>query len=179
MPRRWACGDCRRRHTWVPPYRGISKGAVKRGVGDAAPYGSMVRNAAQAGGVESRPYAGQDNFRKNVIPRSEATWESVFPVWQRCGVRVLRFATPACAPVRNDRFFGNAVHIGGGVRAPRPTGAGHGGVRTGRCGHRPLRMGMGCELAAGFIGIVDDEFLPRSGRFGHPANFYNFFIMGT
>ena len=59
-------------------------------------------------------------------------------------MRVLRIATPACAPVRNDRF--------------------------GECG--------ACR-AAGFIGIVDDEFLPRSGRFGHPANFYNFFIMGT
>ena len=40
----------------------------------AAPHGSMVRNAAQAGGVEPRPYAGQDGFRKNVIPRSEAAW---------------------------------------------------------------------------------------------------------
>ena len=37
----------------------------------------------------------------------------------------------------------------------------------------------GACRAAGFIDIVDDEFLPRSGRFGHPANFYNFFIMGT
>ena len=72
----------------------------------AAPYGSMVRNAAQAGGVEPRPYAGQDDFRKNVIPRSEATWESVFPVWQGCGVGVLRIATPACGLVRNDMSFG-------------------------------------------------------------------------
>ena len=59
-----AVGDAERvgrRHTWVPPYRGISKGAVKRGVGDADPY------------------AGQGGFYENVIPRSEATWESVFP----------------------------------------------------------------------------------------------------
>ena len=34
-----------RRHTWVPPYRGISKGAVKRGVGDAAPYESIAESA--------------------------------------------------------------------------------------------------------------------------------------
>ena len=27
---------------------------------------------------------------------------------------------------RNDRFLGNAVHIGGGVWSPRPTGARHG-----------------------------------------------------
>ena len=109
----------------------------------AAPYGSMVRNAAQAGGVEPRPYAGQDDFRKNVIPRSEATWESVFPVWQGCGVGVLRIATPACGLVRNDRFFWECgayraagrrgrrplrkhcrecrALSGGGVRAPRPT----------------------------------------------------------
>ena len=65
-----AVGDAERvgrRHTWVPPYRGISKGAVKRGVGDADPY------------------AGQGGFYKNVIPRSEATWESVFPIRQGCG----------------------------------------------------------------------------------------------
>ena len=86
-----AVGDAERvgrRHTWVPPYRGISKGAVKRGVGDADPY------------------AGQGGFYKNVIPRSEATWESVFPVWQGCGVGVLRIATPACGLVRNDMSFG-------------------------------------------------------------------------
>ena len=43
VPRRWGCGVCRRRHTWVPPYRGISKGAVKRGVGDAALYEAFDR----------------------------------------------------------------------------------------------------------------------------------------
>ena len=40
-----AVGDAERvgrRHTWVPPYRGISKGAVKRGVGDADPYAHLV-----------------------------------------------------------------------------------------------------------------------------------------
>ncbi len=36
-------------------------------------------SSAWAGGVEPRPYAGQDDFHKNVIPRSAATWESVFP----------------------------------------------------------------------------------------------------
>ena len=50
------------------------------------------------------PHAGQDGFLKNVIPRSTATWESVFPVWQRCSVGVLRIATPACGLVRNDIF---------------------------------------------------------------------------
>ena len=28
MPRRWRCGACRRRHTWVPPYREICKTCV-------------------------------------------------------------------------------------------------------------------------------------------------------
>ena len=40
-----AVGDAERvgrRHTWVPPYRGISKGAVKRGIGDADPYKKLV-----------------------------------------------------------------------------------------------------------------------------------------
>ena len=40
-----AVGDAERvgrRHTWVPPYRGISKGAVKRVVGDADPYAHLV-----------------------------------------------------------------------------------------------------------------------------------------
>ena len=46
--------------------------------------------------------------------------------WMKGRKKEGRIATPACAPVRNDRFFGNAVHIGSGVRAPRPTGAGHG-----------------------------------------------------
>ena len=30
-----------------------------------------------------------------------------------------------------------------------------------------------------FFDIVNDDFHPPCGRFGHPANFYNFFIMGT
>ena len=34
----------------------------------------------------------------------------------KCGAGEVRIATPACALVRNDRFLGNAVHIGGGVR---------------------------------------------------------------
>ena len=39
-----------------------------------------------AGGVEPRPYVWQDDFYINVIPRSEATWESVFPYDRgRCG----------------------------------------------------------------------------------------------
>ena len=77
---------------------------MRRGDGSAPPVFPL--SSMQAGGVEPRPYAGQDGFRKNVIPRSEATWESVFPVWQGCGVGVLRIATPACGLVRNDRDRG-------------------------------------------------------------------------
>ena len=36
--------------------------------------------------------------------------------WMKGRKKEGRIATPACAPVRNDRFFGNAVHIGSGVR---------------------------------------------------------------
>ena len=76
--------------------------------------------ALSVGGVEPRPYVWQDDFYINVIPRSEATWESVFPYDRgRCGGG-LRIATPVCAPVRNDRFFWGAV-------------------QTGRRGRRPLR----------------------------------------
>ena len=44
-----------RRHTWVPPYRGISKGAVKRGVGDADPYGCITNGAVRLGGGVRAP----------------------------------------------------------------------------------------------------------------------------
>ncbi len=98
-----------RRHTWVPPYRDICKTCVGAA---ALPRPFSRFSSAQAGGVEPRPYAGQDDFRKNVIPRSAATWESVFPVWQGCGVGVLRFATPACGLVRNDMFFGRRGMLG-------------------------------------------------------------------
>ena len=74
---------------------------LRRGEGFAPPVFPIPQ---RMGGVEPRPYGEQEVRR----------------------VGVLRIATPACAPVRNDRFFGNAVHIGSGVRAPRPTGAGHG-----------------------------------------------------
>ena len=52
-----------RRHTWVPPYREICKTCVGAA---ALPRPSM--NTA---------------FSKTVIPRSEATWESVSPLRQR------------------------------------------------------------------------------------------------
>ena len=74
-----------RRHTWVPPYRETYKVCVGAALCPAPTQGKMIS-------------------MKNVIPRSEATWESVSPVWQECSMRVLRIATPACAPVRNDRF---------------------------------------------------------------------------
>ena len=45
-----------------------------------------------------------DAVSKNVIPRSEATWESVSPLWE-CGAGGLRIATPVCGLVRNDSFF--------------------------------------------------------------------------
>ena len=48
---------------------------MRRGDGSAPPVFPL--SSMQAGGVEPRPYAGQDGFRKNVIPRSTATWESV------------------------------------------------------------------------------------------------------
>ena len=48
---------------------------MRRGDGSAPPVFPL--SSMQAGGVEPRPYAGQDGFRKNVIPRSAATWESV------------------------------------------------------------------------------------------------------
>ena len=70
---------------WSPrPTEGLK--CLRRGVGDAAPTQDKMI------------------FTKNVIPRSTATWESVFPVWQRCSVGVLRIATPACGLVRNDIF---------------------------------------------------------------------------
>ena len=40
----------------------------------------------------------------------------------RC-MGILRIATPACGLVRNDRGLGGAAVVGGGVWAPRPTGA--------------------------------------------------------
>ena len=101
MPRRWACDVCRRRHTWVPPYKAICKTCVGAA---ALPRPFPYSAARMRAGVEPRPHAGQDGFLKNVIPRSTATWESVFPVWQRCSVGVLRIATPACGLVRNDIF---------------------------------------------------------------------------
>ena len=66
------------------------------------------------------PYGGYESavhIHEIVIPRSEATWESVFPTWQEVRRRGVRIATPACAPVRNDKdFVGGAMHVGGGVR---------------------------------------------------------------
>ena len=74
-----------RRHTWVPPYRETYKVCVGAALCPVPTQGKMIS-------------------MKNVIPRSAATWGSVSPVWQECSMRVLRIATPACAPVRNDIF---------------------------------------------------------------------------
>ena len=55
------------------------------------------------GAALPRPWA--PHFHKTVIPRSAATWESVFPM-RECGARRIRIAAPAGRLVRNDRDFG-------------------------------------------------------------------------
>ena len=88
----------------------------KRGWDDvgSVPYenGKMI-----VGRGDHTPPPMTNAVSKNVIPRSEATWESVSPMWE-CGVRVLRIATPVCGLVRNDSDFGNRVRrvTSGGVR---------------------------------------------------------------
>ncbi len=90
-----------------------------------------------AGGVEPRPYVWQDDFYINVIPRSEATWESVFPYDRgRCGGDyglphqcAYRFAMTGFLGVRCKRVVGDADPyevgknpVGRGLCAP-PLGA--------------------------------------------------------
>ena len=42
---------------------------------------------------DADPYTQRCRFYKTVIPRSEATWESVIPFDKGCGAGVLRIAT--------------------------------------------------------------------------------------
>ena len=104
----WGCGACRRRHTWVPPYRGISRGAVKRGVGEIGKAPPVAEEASRFRG--SAPIGGHDSGRESVgttvgkrrplrghgwgcgtggrgrTPPLRGGWE--------CGAGVLRIATP-------------------------------------------------------------------------------------
>ena len=85
------------------------------------------------------PYAQRNDFHKNVIVRSAATWQSVPFMWCRAG----EYGLPhQCAHwFAMTRGFESAVRGGSEVRAPRPTEAGRGGaMRAGRRGRRPLRM---------------------------------------
>ena len=151
-----AVGDTERvgrRHTWVPPYRGISKGAVKRGVGEIGKAPPVAEEASRFRG--SAPIDGHDSGRESVgttvgnrrplqghgwgcgaggrgrTPPLRGGWE--------CGAGVLRIATPACALVRNDRIFGRC-------EACQRRGCGHPALRiiwkslrNGSSGGRPLR----------------------------------------
>ena len=84
MPRRWECGACR--------------AAAHAGAALQGNYSVCVGAAALP-----RPWA--PHFHKTVIPRSAATWESVFPM-RECSAWRIRFPTPACGLVRNDKDFG-------------------------------------------------------------------------
>ena len=58
------------------------------------------------------PMRKADRRIHSVIPRSEATWESVILKLQICGKREnftfwKRIATPVCGLARNDRLFDN------------------------------------------------------------------------
>ena len=87
------------------------------------PYGCGTWGAVHAGRRGRRPPT-QDKmiFTKNVIPRSTAMWESVFPVWQRCSVGVLRIANQPASWFAMT-FLGSAAVVGGGTHGCRPTGA--------------------------------------------------------
>ena len=94
--------------TWVPPYRGISRGAVKRGVGEIGKAPPVAEEASRFRG--SAPIGGHDSGRESVgttvgkrrplrghgwgcgtggrgrTPPLRGGWE--------CGAGVLRIATP-------------------------------------------------------------------------------------
>ena len=91
-----------RRHTWVPPYREICKTCV-----GAAALPRPSTNTA---------------FSQNVIPRSEATWESVFPLRQSTVREEYGLPhQPAGWFAMTGFLTRGTVRFGGGVRAPRPT----------------------------------------------------------
>ena len=103
MPRRWECGACR-----AAAHTGAAlQGNYSVCVGAAAlprpfsEFGSMSGGRGRA----AAPTHSRMIFIKTVIPRSAATWESVFPM-RECGARRIRIATPAGGLVRNDRDFG-------------------------------------------------------------------------
>ena len=88
------------------------------------------------------PYAQRNDFHKNVIARSAATWQSVPLMWCCAG----EYGLPhQCAHwFAMTRVFEGAVGGGGGVWAPRPTEAGRGGaMRAGRRGNRRSAAGGG------------------------------------
>ena len=86
-----------RRHTWVPPYGDISRGAVERGVGDADPYGDMVGGCGARGITDC-----STSLRAGV---AMAGFESA----------VHRGRTEASAPTQGKRFHALS---GGGVKVP-------------------------------------------------------------
>ena len=91
-----------RRHTWVPPYREICKTCV-----GAAALPRPSTNTA---------------FSQNVIPRSAATWESVFPLRQSTVREEYGLPhQPAGWFAMTGFLTRGTVRFGGGVRAPRPT----------------------------------------------------------
>ena len=102
----WGCGACRRRHTWVPPYRGISRGAVKRGVGEIGKAPPVAEEASRFRG--SAPIGGHDSGRESVGTTVGNRRPLQGHGW-RCGAG-RRGRTPLLRGARG------AMRIGGGVR---------------------------------------------------------------
>ena len=100
---------------------------------------ALQRNYSVCVGAAALPRPRAPHFHKTVIPRSAATWESVFPM-RECSAWRIRFPTPACGLVRNDRALAGAARVGGGVRAPRPTEGYGGAVGAGRRDADPYEL---------------------------------------
>ena len=81
---------------------------------------------------------GTQHFHRNVIPRSEATWESVFPLTTRGAVR-----GEYGLPHQRARWFAMTgylrVQSKRADRGVRPYGGCGAAAHTGRRGRRPLR----------------------------------------
>ena len=99
------------------------------------------------------------------LPHQPAGWFAMTEIfWE------VRWNGASGTPPPTDAWQEGAVHVGGGVRAPRPTGAGHGGgvgktpVRRGAC--VPRRWGCRACRAAAHMGAALQEITGRVRQIG-------------
>ena len=97
---------------------------ARRWARELRPYAGVESAMHVGGGVWSpRPTGDKRIFVKMSFQGAQRRGNPFSPYGEGAAHGVLRIATPACAPVRNDRIRGVQRSVGGGVWSPRPTGS--------------------------------------------------------